>query len=826
MSTNVTKMRVKGVIYNLNGKLYDTSGCNTDGSITQSALTNKFNAIEEDIDGAGGFVELDYSIEPLSSQTRVGFINSSNQWKTGTASSNNFIIVDIRNYRGWKLTTLRSADQFAWLTRDDNPFTDGATPAFVSGTGRFGTGELTDEIIPDAASYLYVYIASGSSKPMLTFTKEHINGIKDKISILEDSAITKDILFEKAKGKNLIDESNVIFDARPSGTNGKIQADSTLNIAMTQLIEVTPGVTYSLSGQFYGNGYGAYYGENATTEIGQTGIEMISTVLAPLGDGRVFTVPNNNNIKYVIIVLKAQNHNQLLGSCQLERGEVPTAYELYTENDKIKEEFLPEYSSYETSDTMLDYYTDITTLTYPNISDKFPNFREHWILKDKDLVVVNTGTSLTARTIEHCTEREDAAYRPPLLHSNNIASMIWDKIKWEGQEYRRYDSNTEHDGSTNMFTETGTFATSFNLSEWDDGGFRNGLTRYASGSCSVQFTIPADAHQFNFIYRTDSIGSTACTVSVTSGTVQVYNGSGWIEANGFSFSMRESAVTILPSVTYKNPYTGSNETIENVQVKGNTTYQKRLKFRAVSNSAAKTITISSSSGRFMYWGVEYSPRDYMITYINAARGEHSSRLDNPDGTLKLLINYQDNEIWDFNPDLICAEDPIHNYGGAKLGEYHTKTFFAQASENFFFADNGISMLSRLNTLGKNVPEFIIHNSSVCRNFLTENNVSLLVNGDLPVVHIKDGSTNKIGWTALDAQSSIYLYMLENHSNIIYINAFRNWIEACNKCYGNLENATTGTRKNGNTFSDEGSHYNDTGCKVMARVILPVFDFIV
>ena len=43
MSTNVTKMRVKGVVYTLNGKLYDTTGSNVDGSMTQSAITSELN---------------------------------------------------------------------------------------------------------------------------------------------------------------------------------------------------------------------------------------------------------------------------------------------------------------------------------------------------------------------------------------------------------------------------------------------------------------------------------------------------------------------------------------------------------------------------------------------------------------------------------------------------------------------------------------------------------------------------------------------------------------------------------------------------------------
>ena len=47
MSTNVTKMRVKGVFYTLNGKLYDTTGSNVDGSMTQASITSEINDVKE-----------------------------------------------------------------------------------------------------------------------------------------------------------------------------------------------------------------------------------------------------------------------------------------------------------------------------------------------------------------------------------------------------------------------------------------------------------------------------------------------------------------------------------------------------------------------------------------------------------------------------------------------------------------------------------------------------------------------------------------------------------------------------------------------------------
>lgn len=36
-------------------------------------------------------------------------------------------------------------------------------------------------------------------------------------------------------------------------------------------------------------------------------------------------------------------------------------------------------------------------------------------------------------------------------------------------------------------------------------------------------------------------------------------------------------------------------------------------------------------------------------------------------------------------------------------------------------------------------------------------------------------------------------------------------------------ATIGSGKDGKTFTNEGSHWNDTGCRVMARVVLPILE---
>lgn len=44
-------------------------------------------------------------------------------------------------------------------------------------------------------------------------------------------------------------------------------------------------------------------------------------------------------------------------------------------------------------------------------------------------------------------------------------------------------------------------------------------------------------------------------------------------------------------------------------------------------------------------------------------------------------------------------------------------------------------------------------------------------------------------------------------------------------HGNLRAATEGSGRNGLTFTNKGSHWNDTGSKIMAKAVLPLLNFV-
>lgn len=561
------------------------------------------------------------------------------------------------------------------------------------------------------------------------------------------------------------------------------------------------------------------------TKESTTAIDTVFLENAVGNKGKVYKVPTGRGIGGVRLNVErtAVGSTVLRGNYQNEPGEKATDWEAY----QLVKRFNPNYLGNSagvvpiTPTNELEKFTTFDNKSFSGSTEPIKNFKRHWILKDKNLNVVGTGDSHFARTDEHCIAHPQASERPPMMMSYNLATFIFDKLRWDNQFYRRYDYIKE---SLPFFAETGNWSTVSGLADWDEGTTRNGLTRMSDGGAAgFSFSIPKKAWQFNLIYRTDSVATENAPLAIEQGNghVQVFDDATqtWVEANGYVLNQREAPPTILPSVTYIDPQTGNNATLSNYKVKGNSTYQKRLLMRCKgvgfdSREIEKKVTISTTSGRLMYWGVEWSLREFMISFINSARGSHSTIISNVSTALN---HYQDNEIWSFKPDLLFTEDAVHNAGaGGVLSALNPSTYWAQVSDNFFKQPNGVSLDSRRTALGLPKPEMVIFNSLISVNF---NGID--ANGELILSTLKDGRM----WSAVDAQMSCWEYFDRVYPDVIYINTIRGWVNAAIKCYGDLRTATIGSGRSGNTFSSEGSHPNTTGSKVLAREILPVLDFV-
>ncbi|MFA3594002.1 hypothetical protein KWE47_12855 [Acinetobacter baumannii] len=453
---------------------------------------------------------------------------------------------------------------------------------------------------------------------------------------------------------------------------------------------------------------------------------------------------------------------------------------------------------------------------FDKLREKCPNFYQKFKDKNKDVTVVLTGTSLTQGNM-YTSARTDASTRPPCMHTNDFASNLFDTLikHWDGQQYRRYDhSDLTYSNSAWAITNN------IGSGTWDDyAHIKNGLTKTTTdANASVSMTIPANAWQFNFVYRSDSQGG-GCTISITEGNgkIEVYDGVNWIEANGYTFTMYEPPAT---------------------ETKGNTQYQKRLKMRCKNKAVGginslgmtKTITISkgNNSDRFNVVGFEWSPREFMFTLINSARGGHE--WGDPNGN-RLEI-YQDNDIWAFNPDLLLAEitvinwgasepsaltkDPLYYVNNAKRAYFNEfndmpTSLYAKSAgykncEVIFYGD----ILSAHSSLA-NAWDSVTHQPKFGVVSEAAQNGSVIDN-----VNVGRAKTNFENYEAVDA------YMKSKH-DYIYIPitpTFRNITE---KFYGTYWAGMQASGSSGSTLSQDGTHLNDNGAALWSSLICPLFE---
>ena len=458
----------------------------------------------------------------------------------------------------------------------------------------------------------------------------------------------------------------------------------------------------------------------------------------------------------------------------------------------------------------------LTTFDVGKGYQRLPKFYEHWISRDTNLNIIVVGDSLMARD-SHTTyfSATDQQQRPPLLISKNVPSYIYDHLSWNNAKYARYDSAFFAESGATFVTVTtnsgDTASNGINSTQWDDFATRPSHTRMYNGTalCEIQFTIPANTYICNFIYRTDLNGSDSNVITITegNGNVEVWNGSAWVEANGFDFSM-------------KHPATSAH--------RGNTKFQERLKFRMSdlykgglfdSRSTAKTITITkntTASSRFMYWGVEYSEDPFVVRLINAARGSQSTAT---------MLPFLDDDVFDWvnEPDsfsLVIHEIYI-NQGVDTFNSTKTIQQFKDEWEDYFFASsNAYSYREQSKSINYwDKFEAIVFNTH-----------PTVYGGGIKTIYpygfnswdnLTDGTkTIAQNYNAYDSQYR----QSYDEDGVIFINMFLRVIAEAKKRYGyEWYKAFNSSSVSGYTFLNDGTHLNDYGATIYSGTINKIFN---
>ena len=168
------------------------------------------------------------------------------------------------------------------------------------------------------------------------------------------------------------------------------------------------------------------------------------------------------------------------------------------------------------------------------------------------------------------------------------------------------------------------------------------MNRFSNdNNASIAFSWDMSAYEkLNFIYRksnnineTDvTLGTSSALVTISEGNdkAQVFNGSAWVEANGYTFSMR---------ITESGD--GYAKTMPDV----------KLKFRKVTTDTINiAISNSANDGLLYYWGTErWNGSSLFIT--NIARGGFNTYWLNQN-----IIN----DLGERDCDLLIYEIPLTN----------------------------------------------------------------------------------------------------------------------------------------------------------------------
>lgn len=413
--------------------------------------------------------------------------------------------------------------------------------------------------------------------------------------------------------------------------------------------------------------------------------------------------------------------------------------------------------------------------------DKLKPFFTKMQLRNQDVTLVQIGDSIST-DLNWTDKRPDANQRPPFCTEYNINSYLEEKLRWKEQKYRRFDY-------AGIFTElgTGTSTVMDQSADWylTGSSYQLPVTKVIDGGSNngVSFKMPAGTRRLSLIVHTDKNWATSTQVSISEGNgkVEVWNGTAWVEANGYSTSFKETLAIPTRTEIRDNPHV-------------------RLKFRSLNDSTnEKTITVQNvGAGRFGYWGIEYSPKEFMFTYICASKGSHN---------IEMLRMYESYTVDAFNPDLVLQQCCILNQQVGQGSRIRSPQDFADIFDVYYDALEAKDYLVFPYILWAATYSYFIDENG---NFLSGYS-----------------SNSEKEFTCFDDVN--YLTKMYEDKGAPNLNLFGRITEAgLEKAKEEIANlytaAMNGSGKSGNTFTIDGIHLNKTGNDVCWAMLEEYFNY--
>ena len=216
----------------------------------------------------------------------------------------------------------------------------------------------------------------------------------------------------------------------------------------------------------------------------------------------------------------------------------------------------------------------------------------------------------------------------------------------------------------------------------------------------------------------------------------------------------------------------------------------------------------------------------MLTVINSARGSHQWGQGGFD-----LANYQDNDIWQFNPDLLLAEISIINWSASEPIALSVDPLFYVniAKRGYFneFNDFPNALYTRLQAYGQ--CDVVFYSDTLAATSAVagawdstthEPKFGTVISAATNGATVSNENVGRVK-TNFENYEAVERYVASK--DFLFIPVLSTFKSVAEKYYGGYWQAMQPTGKNGDSLSYDGVHFNDNGAALLSSIVASIFD---